>query len=91
MHLQGAASAVMSTTATKQAAEAAEEEPKFDPTLDSWQINYARLMSHVTQVGSENAYHMSVCTLACRVAAHSRRLVTWRCSTPNTQLVVDLC
>lgn len=50
--LQGAASAVMSTTATKQAAAAAaEEEPEFDPTLDSWQVNYARLMSHVTQKG----------------------------------------
>lgn len=82
----------MSTTATKQAAAAAaEEEPEFDPTLDSWQVNYARLMSHVTQVGSENVYHMRACTLACRVAAHSRRLVTWRCSIPHKQPVVALC
>ena len=40
----------MSTVTGKQAAQVAAAEPEFDPTLDSWQINYARLMSHVSQV-----------------------------------------
>ncbi|KAI7839025.1 hypothetical protein COHA_007167 [Chlorella ohadii] len=41
----------MSTVTGKQAAQVAAAEPEFDPTLDSWQINYARLMSHVSQKG----------------------------------------
>ncbi|PRW58643.1 hypothetical protein C2E21_3250 [Chlorella sorokiniana] len=41
----------MATAASKQAAQAAAEEPEFDPTLDSWQVNYARLLSHVMQKG----------------------------------------
>lgn len=39
-------------TTSKQAAA---EEPEFDPTLDSVQRNYARLMSHVIQVSNAGA------------------------------------
>lgn len=56
-------SATMSTVTGKQAAQVAAAEPEFDPTLDSWQINYARLMSHVSQV-SRGGGHTARCKSA---------------------------
>ncbi len=53
----------MSTVTGKQAAQVAAAEPEFDPTLDSWQINYARLMSHVSQV-SRGGGHTARCKSA---------------------------
>ena len=53
----------MPAAAGKQAPQAAapEEEPEFDPTLDSMEINYARVMSHVFQVASSMPRGLSAC------------------------------